>query len=218
MRLEDVNQLLEPGYLPTESGYRFFDDGYATVSSIARMPGCSAEMVEWWFGWLGGTKDYKLWHPRDHVFCDWENREPGKYIGASHLVHEYMGGSGPLYKLRITFLDPTTIFDPEAYSALDGVAICARSGLLEEPLDTGYLIHCVRNTDFGCEMRSRFFMGHLANREPGKAFSEGEAVAIRRVSDNGAASDGATQACDRGNGVSRGVSADSLSPGDRQFD
>jgi hypothetical protein len=87
-------------------------------------------MVEWWFGWLGGTKDYKLWHPRDHVFCDWENREPGKYIGASHLVHEYMGGSGPLYKLRITFLDPTTIFDPKAYSTLDGVAICARSGLL----------------------------------------------------------------------------------------
>ena len=31
-------------------------------------------------------------------------------------------------------------------------------GLLEEDVQLGHLIHFVRDTDFGCEMRSRFWL------------------------------------------------------------
>ncbi len=184
MRFEDIDGLLAPGYGRIESGVVDFGDGYATVCALARMPGCTSNMVEWWFGWLGGTDPYKLWHPRDHVWCDWENRPPGEYIGASHLVHEYLGGSGPLHKLRITFLDPLDFFDREAYARLDGVAICARIGLLEAPIDTGYMVHFVRNTDYGCEMRSRFFLGHVASRAPAEAFSAEQADGLRKATIN----------------------------------
>ena len=184
MRLEEANALLEPGYDQMESGVMNFDDGYATVFALARMPGCSAAMVEWWFGWLGGTEPYKLWHPRDHVFSDWENRPPGEYIGASHLVHEYLGGSGPLHKLRINFREPQEFFDADAYARLDGVAVCARTGLLEAPLDTGYMIHFVRNTDYGCEMRSRFFLGHIESRDPDHPLSAEDTDKIRAAAVN----------------------------------
>jgi hypothetical protein len=42
------------------------------------------------------------------------------------------------------------------------------------------MTHFVRNTDYGCEMRSRFFLGHVESRDPEKPFSEAEATAIRR--------------------------------------
>ncbi len=76
MEFEQANDLLKPGYLPIESGYMELSDK-RLVAALTRMPGCRAKMVNWWFGWLGGTDQYKLWHPTDHVFSDWENRVDG---------------------------------------------------------------------------------------------------------------------------------------------
>ena len=167
MEFEQANDLLKPGYLPFESGYKELSDGKRLVAGLTRMPGCRAKMVHWWFSWLGGTEQYKYWHPRDHVFSDWENRVNGNYIGAAHLVHEYLAGSdGPLYKLRIAFHDPSETYNAEAYKASGAFAICARIGPLEHPLHFGRLTHFVRNTDYGCEMRSRFWLGMIAHRDP----------------------------------------------------
>jgi hypothetical protein len=180
MRFENANELLKPGYLRLESGIADYDDGFKTVCALTRMPGCKAKMVDWWFGWLGGTDQYKLWHPRDHVFSDWEHRQSGSYVGASHLVHEYLGGDdGPLFKLRINFRDPLEFFAKNGYDALDGVAVCARIGSSENPVNLGRMTHFVRNTDFGCEMRSRFFLGHVESRDEGHPFTDDQIAGIR---------------------------------------
>lgn len=180
MQYEEREQLLSPGYLPFESGVIRHEDGFVTVGALTRMPHCRAKMVDWWFGWLGGTDQYKLWHPRDHVFSDWENRENGNYINASHLVHEYLGGQdGPLFKLRINFRDPTSFFSANEYRASGAMAVCARIGLLDEPIDLGYMTHFVRDTDFGCEMRSRFWLGHIDTRGDVPPMDEGATKAMR---------------------------------------
>ena len=180
MRLDQINDLLNPGYLAVESGVVEHEGGYRTVCALARMPGVKAHMVDWWFRWLGGTDQYRLWHPTDHVFSDWEGRTPGTHIGSSHLVHEYLAGSdGPLFKLRINFRDPSEFFDVRRYASHDGTAICAHIGLLEAPVDLGRMVHFVRNTPWGCEMRSRFFLGHIASRDPAPAIPEAEAAAMR---------------------------------------
>ena len=167
MELSRANDLLNPGYLPFESGYRDLADGKRLVAALTRMPGCRAKMVHWWFSWLGGTEQYKLWHPRDHVFSDWENRHDGNYIGASHLVHEYLAGpSGPLFKLRINFHDPAEMFDARRYREAGVVAVCARIGDLEHPVNFGRMVHFVHDTDYGCEMRSRFWLGEIESRDP----------------------------------------------------
>jgi hypothetical protein len=180
MRFDQANDLLKPGYLPVESGVIDLEDGFKTVCALTRMPRARARMVEWWFGWLGGTEQYKLWHPTDHLFSDWEDRTGNTHVGSSHLVHEYLGGAdGPVYKLRINFRDPSEFFDPAAYAALDGVAICARIGLLDAPVNLGLMTHCVRNTAQGCEMRSRFFLGHVESRDPDHPIPPEAARALR---------------------------------------
>lgn len=180
MRLDQINDLLLPGYLAVESGVVDHDDGFKTVCALTRMPGCAAHMVQWWFGWLGGTEQYRLWHPTDHVFSDWEARIPGSHIGSSHLVHEYLAGSdGPLFKLRIHFRDPAEFLDPARFAGFDGTAICAHIGLLDAPVNLGRMIHFVRNTSWGCEMRSRFFLGHVAARPPAPPMTEDAARAAR---------------------------------------
>jgi len=166
MRFEEASDLLKPGYMKFESGVADYDDGFKTVAALTRMPRCRAKMVHWWFGWLGGTDQYKLWHPTDHLFSDWEGRENGDYIGASHLVHEYLAGSdGPAYKLKIQFQDPAVFFGDAGFGQFDGVAVAAKLGALDEPMNLGRMVHFVRNTDVGCEMRSRFFLGHMEARD-----------------------------------------------------
>lgn len=88
-----ANDLLRPGYQAVESGVVDHEDGYKPVCALTLMPRAKAKMVEWWFGWLGGTEQYKLWHPTDHLFSDWEDRAGNTPLGSSHLVHEYLGGA-----------------------------------------------------------------------------------------------------------------------------
>ena len=103
---------------------------------------------------------------------NWENRVDGKYVGGSHLVHEYLAGSdGPLYKLRINFRDPAEFFDAAGYRTSGAVAICARIGDLEHPVNFARMTHFVRDTDYGCEMRSRFWLGIIESRDPNVEFS-----------------------------------------------
>ena len=185
MDIHQVNDLFEPGYLPFESGYADLGDGRKVVAALTRMPGCRAKMVDWWFSWLGGTDQYKLWHPTDHLFSDWENRIDGKYIGGAHLVHEYLAGpSGPVYKLRIGFHDPAELFDAAKYKASGAVAVCARIGDLDHPVDFARMTHFVRNTDYGCEMRSRFWLGIFGSRDPNVTITEERARELRKANVN----------------------------------
>jgi hypothetical protein len=31
-------------------------------------------MIDWWLGFVHTTDQYKLWHPKDHMFSDWDHR------------------------------------------------------------------------------------------------------------------------------------------------
>ena len=166
IRFEEANALLEPGYQPFESGYQELEDGKWVVAGLTRMVGARAKMVQWWFGWLGDISWYRLWHPVDHISSDWEGRKGGDYIGASHLVEEHLGGKHtPVERLRVSFREPTEVFDKQKYEASGALAVCARPGLLDAPINTGHMCHFVRNTDYGCEMRSRFWLGDIAHRD-----------------------------------------------------
>ena len=159
----DPEETLDPGYLEEETGVSRLPNGTYKVFALTRMPKVKAHMVRWWFAdFMKTSEHYKWWHPRDHVWMDWGNKEPGKVIGASHLVHEYIGGE--LQKLRIQFVDPTEFFgyDPNDEETF---VICARAGMLDEPTNIAKMCHIVRDTEWGAEMRSRFWMGHVATRD-----------------------------------------------------
>ncbi len=150
-------------YSALESGVQRQSNGVYIVKALTRMPEVKAEMVEWWFSdYMQTTEHYKRWHPTAHVWMDWENKVPGEVIGASHLVHEYIGPQ--LHKARIQFIDPSEFFEDFELRD-DRFVICARAGGLEQPLYLISMCHIVRDTNWGAEMRSIFWLGHVAKRE-----------------------------------------------------
>ena len=107
MEFAEADRLLDPGYLAFESGLCRSWRRKKGCRSTDADAGCRAKMVDWWFSWLGGSDQYKWWHPTDHVLSDWENRVDGKYIGGAHLVHEYLAGrSEQPYMLASLFTIP----------------------------------------------------------------------------------------------------------------
>ena len=159
---DDAAALLNEGYQQTESGYGTLRDGGMQVSVRTDMPGVTPQMWAWWFGWHGSdSRRYKLWHPRAHVSAQWsDGGGDGGYIGRMSLVGEYLGAA--FSRPAIQFVDPSTL----GLQPTDAVAICARLGLSDIPVDVGWLVHHVRPTPDGAEMRSRFWMGgrHVALR------------------------------------------------------
>ena len=142
---------------------RRLSDASYLVAVRTSMPKVKADMVRWWFSdFLQTTEHYSWWHPKDHVWMDWENKKPGENAGSSHLVHEYIGGE--LSKLRIQFVNSAEFFGYEVNDE-NTFVICARVGLLEENINIAKMCHVVRNTADGAEMRTRFWLGHVAKRE-----------------------------------------------------
>ncbi|MFT4261901.1 MAG: hypothetical protein QM572_00825 [Nocardioides sp.] len=157
-----AERLAAPGHDVLENGWTQLKSGVIFVAVRTDMPGVSAAMWDWWFGWHGGeTTRYKLWHPEAHQFCvmgEDRSANPGlsdreRYIDNVSYVDEYIGGV--TQPLAIRFVDPRTIgIDP----APESTHICARVSLSTLPLAFGWLIHQVRPTERGVEMRSRFFL------------------------------------------------------------
>jgi DAPG hydrolase-like protein len=172
LRLDDCNRLLEPGYLPLENGWTRLSGGQVFVAVRTPMPGVSAAMIDWWFGWHGvEPQRYKLWHPRAHLDTRMERAladepavdDPTRWVGNTALVTEYIGDR--LFRLAIRFRAPADYLDARRFATAGvGTAVCARTGLGTGPLDVGHLIHLIRATDDGCEMRSRFWIGDLQAR------------------------------------------------------
>ena len=120
-------------------------------------------MFRWWFtDYLQTTEHYKMWHPEDHVWMDWEHKKSGEITGSHHLVHEYIGGE--LSKLRIQFAWPQEIlgYDP---SDENTVVLCARVGELDSSLNIAEMCHVAQDRPWGIELRSRFWLGVVSDRE-----------------------------------------------------
>jgi hypothetical protein len=162
----EANRLLDAGYMDMETGYARLDNGMLYVAALTDMPGVTGEMIDWWFAWHDTDKAYTLWHPRDHITAVWQ-REPdrsqswrGQYIGNTSEIVEYIGSN--LEYLNVSFKSPETYFDVSKFEQAGiATAVCARGGQRRENIWTAHLIHLMRKTERGVEMRSRFWLGDV---------------------------------------------------------
>lgn len=158
---ENVRHLNNAGYHDLENGYVLNSDGSLHVAVLTPMPNVSPEMWDWWFGWHSCEDSrYKLWHPKAHQSAVWaDGRDEVAYVNRTSNIEEYIGKK--LEKAAIQFKSPIELGFSEAEIADKSkvVYICARIGYVDYPLDFGWLVHQIRKTDEGAEMRSRFWMG-----------------------------------------------------------
>lgn len=165
MRIEEANELLEPGYLPFEAGWRRYEDGLLVVAARSSLANINGEMIEWWFSYIQDTQQYLLWHKEDHVYSDWiGERGTGKYIGGTHIAHERLGGN-EIHKLKINFLNPSNILDISRFPEQRVTAIHARLGMDGQEGYAAKMVHFIRDTAYGCEMRSRFWLGYFEGND-----------------------------------------------------
>ncbi|MFE9252769.1 DAPG hydrolase family protein [Streptomyces sp. NPDC007088] len=161
--IQDAARVMSrPGHHKMETGWTRVPGG-VMISVLTDMPGVTGEMWDWWFGWHSNeTARYKLWYPDAHQFsalgedrsADRALTDRQRYVDNVSYVDEYVGGS--LQRLAIRFTDPTRLgFDEPAPGH---AVICARVGLSQYPVAQGWLVHQVRPTTDGAEMRSRFFL------------------------------------------------------------
>ncbi len=164
-------ELTAPGYAPVEVGYGRTRWGVLWVACHTPMPGVDPSDWDWWFGWHSAeSARYELWHPAAHRFAelrDDRSATPGltdreRYVGNTSYVDERIGAH--VDQLAISFVDPARLgIDP---GAIEGTVICGRVGSSLAPVNVGWVIHAVRRTPEGAEMRSRFYLGRPALRRP----------------------------------------------------
>ena len=159
--VDTMSDLENEGDMPIEAGHSEAEDGSIAVALKTHLPNTTPKMWDWWFGWHSSNDArYKLWHPKAHISAKWEDgRNDNCYIGRNSIIKEYIGKE--VLDAAIQFKSPlefgfskNSVNHPEK-----AVYICAKLGHPKLPVDYGYLVHQVRSTANGTEMRSRFWVG-----------------------------------------------------------
>jgi phloretin hydrolase len=163
LELSEIDRLLDPAPLPVETGWCFRADRAGYVAVRTRMPGVSAEMVDWWFEWHPHDPDrYRAWHPLAHRDNSVEvPAEAGAkaHWGAVHHPAEDIGTG--LVHARIAFEPPSAIgFSGDA---LDDPAVatvvCGHVGDDRRRLRHTVLAHVFLAEPEGVTLRSHFWLG-----------------------------------------------------------
>ncbi|ELY2785188.1 hydrolase [Cronobacter turicensis] len=178
--LASVDDLLNPAPLSLEMGITRLNDGRLVVAARTDMVGCSGAMFDWWFKFFSTTEHLKWWHPSEHIaHYGWDSHwEKGKnFIGATVHAEEGLGNKIAPLPARIKFHQPEDFFDAERLlqarhqgwlsAAVCGCISFGHDIALDEKGDPtgGRMIHVVRDTSWGCVLRSRFILGETADVE-----------------------------------------------------
>lgn len=175
-------ELAAPGYAAVETGYGRTRRGVLWVACHTPMPGVDPSDWDWWFGWHSSeSARYELWHPGAHRFAALREDRTGisglsdreRYLGNTSYVDELIGTH--VDQLAISFVEPASLGIDAAQ--IDGTVICGRVGTSLAPVNVGVVVHAVRRTAEGSEMRSRFYLGRPSLRRPDLRAAAG---AVRR--------------------------------------
>jgi hypothetical protein len=149
-----------------QNGFNVTSSCAIHVNLVTEMPDVTPAMIDWWFGWHSDSPErYKLWHPRAHVHAQWAapptagTTGRSRYVGHTSEVDEYLGSA--MFRGAIQFRRPEGLglVDATVAIGVDATAVCARIGLVDLPIDVGYLVHHVAAVPGGSVMRSRFWIG-----------------------------------------------------------
>ncbi len=174
---ERISDLLEPGYLPCETGWCILPNGAGYAAVNVRMPDVTVEMVNWWFAWHG-LEDlrYKLWYPPAHLGISIDEKDRAKVLdpstpmterfqGLCHHVLEDVGAG--VQEIDICFLRPEDMgFDLSRFARPNVGTVVGANGFAyaagappDAPPEPAIMCHFIREIEGGIEFRTRFWLG-----------------------------------------------------------
>ena len=177
MEIEDRNRMFEPGYFEKEIGIFELKEGGFVAENLTEMKGAKGYMLQWYFGWHAlDPMRYAIWDPYDHYGLE-ISEEDRTYIldtktpiakkcqNVRHTVHEsLLPGTDPAI-IHINFKKPADMGITDEFMSTEQCSfmVCANVEI-ETPEGTPNLpvvmFHMARDTEEGCELRSRFWLGY----------------------------------------------------------
>lgn len=162
MEITDANEVVTAA--EWADGVEVISPRRLRVATLDELRGVTPAMLEWWFGHMD-RPGYTDFHPVDHEEFAWvRGKEPGRYVGATHLTHQRYGGSGPLMRAEISFIPVGELLDPSTFEAHGvGFALCAVIHMLDddgrpEAAEAGRFVHIGSERDYGTELRSCWWL------------------------------------------------------------
>jgi hypothetical protein len=152
-------RLLEADRLELEAGYLTLEDGMMMVASIHHLREVNGPMIAWWSGRRKSDEEFRMWHPLEHVRMEYDEE-----LGVSMPTHRVEGRE---QTTKIRARAASEYFDVSRFGSR-GVtaAICSRGGLPGSDGWGSHVVHLCRDTDYGCEVRTRMFLGDLEPAPP----------------------------------------------------
>jgi hypothetical protein len=148
----ELSRLLESDRLPLEAGYCTLADGMRMIASIHHVPNVTGKMVDWWLRRRKSVEEFRMWHPTEHVRWDWDERQQAGI--AQHRI------DGEIEKTKGQARDAAIYFDVARFAERGiSAAICSRGGPADMDGWGSHLVHLCRDTAYGCEVRTRLFIG-----------------------------------------------------------
>ncbi|MEL7655874.1 MAG: phloretin hydrolase [Bacillota bacterium] len=187
LRIQNRNDLFQPGDLPGEFGWWLLEDGTAMIANRTFLPDVTGEMFDWWFAWHPIDRlRYAIWDSEDHADVRLVDPERARDLsltmqerhwGSVHRVWEDIGFGLDLLEIR--FKKPSELgydmsrIGTDACSALV-CANCSSLGHDDIPDIPIVMTHFLRPAEGGSELRSRFWFGwQIADGEPVKCILDG---------------------------------------------
>ena len=182
--IEARNDFLR-GKVKLEVGFTVAPNGTGLVANSTFMPGVTAEMVDWWFGWhsVGPDLRYKIWDRDDHYYARAMNPDyvlnpkvpnSQKTWGVTHDISEDIGlGVDPL---KLSFKKPSDLgYDMSIIGTPACATMVCAVGVSGSP---AVMTHKVVNAQGGIWFKSHFWMGYGLNDrgEIVKLVPEGQAI------------------------------------------
>lgn len=176
---DQVDRLLEPGYLPRENGYCVLPNGVGYASVLTKMPEVTPESNAWWGSWHE-RKDlrYKLWCPGSHsrVGASWAQENVGMGLEDMYFVGRMNPELFGFDTARVEKQDNIVMI-----RGSNGLVKPAKGRPENRPLPM-VVMHYIRKLPKGLEYRSRFWIGvHFLGGKPVVLLKNGERIPEERA-------------------------------------
>ena len=175
LKMENMNDILDPGYDVDDVGYCVLPDGTGYIGQTYLFEGSTREMFMWWWCWKG-LEDlrFKIWYPGIHLHTKMSREHIAKrldpdlsfeeklYNTANLSTELLVRGDSEPDSTMMYFVAPSDFgFDMSRCDQEEVSIVAGFSGKIDAPFPTGSSVRLCRDTPQGLFIRLYQWLGKI---------------------------------------------------------